>query len=449
MSGKKKVVVAPYPRGRDQDLSGHLICPPDKSVTHRSVMFAGMAKGVSRILNPLMGADCRSTIGVFRALGVSVAAKDDSDVTSELIVDSPGWDAWQSPLIPLDYGNSGTTARLLTGIFAATPGLFITAFGDQSLVKRPMGRVVEPLRKMGARIAGRSEGHLLPHAIDGTQLAGGAVHVVDNASAQVKSALILAGLNTPGTTLVTLPAGGRDHSEKMLVGLGATVHVTRHGALEEIAVTGPFRPQAGSFSVPGDPSSAAFFAVLGALAGGSLEIRGMLDNPTRTGFVTAMERMGAKFATKTPIGKEPRLEPIIDLTVSGGVSLVGADHPPEAAPAMIDEIPVLAVLAAFATGQSRFRGLGELRVKESDRLAKTLELLHAGGAKAETEGDDLIVFGGLKRATAFTYDPDEDHRLAMAAAVMAKFADGPCTVLDPSAVAVSFPGFFDVLAGLC
>lgn len=438
------MTVEAFAKAREQELAGVLVCPPDKSVTHRSVMFAAMAKGESRVLSPLMGADCRSTMGVFRALGCEIELKGDA-----VSVWSPGMEGWQSPLVPLDYGNSGTTARLLTGLFAARPGLFLSCFGDGSLSKRPMGRVVEPLRKVGATIYGRQNGHLLPMAIVGQQLEPGS-HVVDKASAQVKSALILAGLSVEGRTTVRLPRGGRDHSEKMLKALGADVSVQFDGADEIITVNGPFQPRPGTFSVPGDPSSAAFFAVLAALGKGRLTITGMLQNPTRTGFLEVLQMMGAKLTLTSSQSDAGHLEPVVDLTIAGGEgSLRGVDTPPELAPAMIDEIPVLAVAAAFASGKSRFRGLSELRVKESDRLGKTLELVCAAGGRAETEGDDLIVHGGLTTTTPFTFDPDEDHRLAMAAAVAAKYArGGSCTVLDPACVAVSFPGFFDVLRGL-
>jgi 3-phosphoshikimate 1-carboxyvinyltransferase len=285
-------------------------------------------------------------------------------------------------------------------------------------------------------------------ALEGARLAPMA-HVVDKASAQVKSAIILAGLSVDGETVVTLPKGGRDHSEKMLRALGASLSVDLHGDDEVIAVKGPFTPEPGVFSVPGDPSSAAFFAVLAALAGGSLAIRNVLVNSTRTGFLTVLTRMGVRIDQSAPTTAGGLLEPVTTLTVHGGGTLKGVDTEPELAPSMIDEIPILAVAAMFAAGRSRFRGLSELRVKESDRLAKTLELIEAAGGKARAEGDDLIVDGGVAASQAFTYDPDEDHRLAMAAAVVAKFAKGgPSLVEDPACVAVSFPGFFDVLAGL-
>lgn len=407
-----------------------------------------MARGVSRVLQPLWGADCRSTITVLQALGVRVEAGNPAQPeSSELVIDSPGWDAWQSPMKPVDFGNSGTTARLLTGVFAATEGLFITCFGDSSLSKRPMGRVVEPLRLAGATITGRQNGHLLPLAILGQPLKP-MTHQVDKASAQVKSALILAGLNISGTTTVSLPAGGRDHTEQMLTFMGAKISVDRVGRTETIKIQGPFRPQPQTFRVPGDPSSAAFFAVLAALAKGRVTIRNVLENPTRIGFEVILARMGVRLTKTAPDQSQGLLEPQVDLTIEGGSRLVGVDMEPELAPTLIDEIPILAVAAAFASTPSRFRGLSELRVKESNRLIKTLELIAAMGGRAKIVQDDLLVDGGLDQSASFHYNPDGDHRLAMAAAVAAKFAPSPCHISDPECVAVSFPNFFNLLDSL-
>lgn len=436
----KGLKISPFAEGRKKSLKGTLHCPPDKSVTHRSVMFAAMAKGKSEVLQPLLGADCLSTVGCFKALGVEVTFED-----HRLLVSSPGWDGWQSPFTPLDYGNSGTTARLLTGLIAATPGLFVTAFGDGSLSRRPMGRVVEPLLRVGAKIVGRDGGRFLPYAVSGQELKPGD-HQVDKPTAQVKSALILAGLNARGTTTVTLPKGSRDHSERMLQALGADLAIKQDNRREEISVRGPFRPNPRTYLVPGDPSSAAFFLVLGALASGTLTVTEVLENPTRTGFLTVLRRMGADIRPTPSAPKAGRLEPVVDLTILGGQELKAVDVEPELAPTLIDEVPILAVAAMFAEGTTRLRGLEELRVKESDRLAKTIELISAAGGKAWAEGDDLLIAGGCKKAAAFSFDPAEDHRLAMTAAIVAKFSEGPCQVQDPECVAVSFPGFFDVLA---
>jgi len=440
------LVLQPLSAAARRRVSGELICPPDKSVTHRALIFAAMARGQSRILRPLLGADCRSTIGVFRALGVT--AQVHPGMPDKILVDSPGWDGWRAPLTPLDYGNSGTTARLVTGVFAATPGLFVTAWGDASLSLRPMARVVEPLRQVGAQISGRDGGRFLPLAVDGCPLHA-FHHTVDKPTAQVKSALLLAGLNVDGETTVTLPAGSRNHTETMLQALGAEVLVTFDARThsETLTVRGPFRPAPRDYEIPGDPSSAAFFIVLGCLLdGGSIRVRGVLANATRTGFLRVLERMGARLTQTTPIfSGAGALEPTMDLTAFGGHPLQAVDVEPELAPTLIDEIPILAALAMSAHGTSRFRGLAELRVKESDRLARTAALVEAAGGQARVEGDDLLIDGPVA-VKAFRFDPWGDHRLAMAAAVLAKLADGPCTIVDPTCVDVSFPGFFAILA---
>lgn len=428
-----------------------IACPPDKSITHRAMILASMARGVSHIERPLLGQDCRSTMAAFAALGVRFSHESGAEAgAARVTVDSPGWDHWSSPLGPLDFGNSGTTARLLTGLFAATPGLFVAAFGDESLSQRPMGRVVKPLQAMGACIVGRREANFFPLAVDGRTLRP-AHHPVEKASAQVKSALILAGLNISGETVVTLPIGGRDHTEKMLQNLGADLRVSVAQGYETIAVRGPFRPDPRVYEVPGDPSSAAFLAVLGILRPrGRLTLRRVLVNPTRTGFLEVLRRMGASMTTSQPHLSPGLLEPVCDVTLEGGHPLRAVETSPDLVPTMIDEIPILAVAALFADGISVFRGLSELRVKESDRLLKTMELITLAGGRAFVRGDDLHVEGMAQhpspRLQGFRYDPAKDHRLAMACAVLAKRTMGPCTIVDPQCVDVSFPGFFKALA---
>ena len=425
-------------------------CPPDKSLTHRSLLFAGLAKGVSTLANPLLGADCRTTLGALRELGVSGEVIEGVGTTEAGIrIDSPGWDGWKSPLKPLDFGNSGTTTRLMTGILAATPGVFVTAWGDQSLSERPMGRVIEPLRRAGAHIVARDKGTKLPMAIEGRSLAP-CVHMSDKASAQVKGALIFAGLNIDGETVVTLPRGSRDHSERALVNLGAQLAVEFHGSEETIRVKGPFRPAPRDYRIPGDPSSAAFFQVWGALRSrGSILIRNVLDNPTRTGFMRVLDRMGVSFVCEKNPEAHACVEPTFDVRVEGGQRLRPVDVEPELVPTLIDEIPILAVAASFAEGTSRFFGVGELRVKESDRLKKTIELVNLAGEgrRAWAEGDQLFVVGSPQAPQSFRYDPEEDHRMAMASSILAKTAQGACQVGDPQCVVVSFPEFFKFLNG--
>lgn len=431
-----------------QDKVIDILCPPDKSLTHRSLLFAGLAKGRSIIESPLLGADCRTTLAALKGLGVGGEILTDAQTGGQTIqIDSPGWDGWRSPKTPLDFGNSGTTTRLLLGILAATPGIFVTAWGDQSLSERPMGRVIEPLRRAGAHILARDKGSKLPIAIEGRSLAP-CVHVTDKASAQVKSALILAGLNIDGETAVTLPRGSRDHTEKALLALGANLSVEFHGTGETIRIRGPFRPTPRDYRVPGDPSSAAFFCVWGALRGrGAIKVRGVLDNPTRTGFLEVLVRMGVKIEREPSPRSKDYIEPILDLVINGGQGLRPVEVEPELVPKLIDEIPVLAVAASFAPGKSRFMGVEELRVKESDRLKKTIELINLAGEgrKAWEEGNDLVVVGSPLSPQNFTYDPEEDHRMAMASSILAKTAKGPCQILDPQCVVVSFPDFFKYL----
>lgn len=412
-------------------------------------MFASLAKGTSKISNPLMGEDCLATLAAFKAMGIQLSGYPVSGQKTEpklgrssLIIDSPGFDALHSPLVPLDFANSGTTARLMTGLLAAMPQLFVTCFGDGSLSGRPMGRVVKLLREMGAKISGREGGEFLPLAIQGSRLRGKALQS-DKASAQVKSAILLAGCFAEGATSITLPDGGRDHTENFLRHLGATVNISKSSGKETITVEGTFAPKAFQYRVPGDPSSAAFFAVLAAISGGGkAKIERMLWNPTRTGFLEVLTRMG--------VGIEPgaidttAMEPVTTLKVTSG-ALQAVDTGELNPATFIDEIPILAVAAAFARGTSRFRALHELRVKESDRLAATGKLLQKAGVRVEIEADDLIVHGQPRRIKAFRFDPDGDHRLAMAGAILGQMADGPSEITDPDCVRVSYPNFFEQL----
>jgi 3-phosphoshikimate 1-carboxyvinyltransferase len=437
--------IVPGALASDQPLV--LRCPSDKSLTHRAVMFASMAKGRSEVLHPLLGADCLSTMATFRALGVRIDVTEQADGSSLVTIDSPGWDGWQSPSQDLDWGNSGTTARLLIGLFAATPGLNVRCIGDESLSQRPMLRVVKPLREIGAQIDGEGGGNFLPIKISGRKLRAGH-HTVDKATAQVKSALCLAALNCDGETTVELPAGSRDHTEKFFRYLGAQLEVSQENGVERIKVSGPFRPHAFRASIPSDPSSAAFFAVLAALHPGlTLKLNDVLDNNTRCGFIAKLQAAGVNIATQTPDTREGAavfVEPVKHLFVSAQ-ELRGFTISPEDVPTLVDEVPILAVLAAFAKGRSRFTGLAELRVKESDRLLHTFNLLQAAGVEAVVEGDTLTIEGGRENVRAFTFDPQADHRLAMAAAVLATRADGKCFVKQPDCVKVSFPEFFSFL----
>ena len=417
-----------------------VLCGRDKSLTHRAVMFASLASGMSRIHHPLLGADCLSTMDCFRALGVRI----EQPRADQLVVLSQGFKRFQQPTQALDCGNSGTTARLITGILAAQDGLTCELIGDASLSQRPMRRVVEPLRAMGAHIEGHDNGHLLPIRIQGRLLQARS-HEVDKASAQVKSALLLAGLFCPGTTAVKLPAGSRDHTERMLQRMGAKIERREQAGYEEVCVTGPFVPIASEFVIPVDPSSAAFFAVMGLLRPvGRLTLPHVLNNPTRIGFLRVLQRMSGAI-TLTLEEDHRYAEPVMRIQAEGGKVLRATDIQAHEVPTLVDEIPILAVAAAFADGPSRFSGLEELRVKESDRLTKTAELLRLAGSDVRIEGDDLWIGGGLREVQAFRYDSVGDHRLAMAAAILARRCKKPCCILDPECVRVSFPDFYEVL----
>ncbi|MFW7381034.1 MAG: 3-phosphoshikimate 1-carboxyvinyltransferase [Oligoflexus sp.] len=421
-------------------------CGRDKSLTHRAIIFAAMAKGTSTIHAPLLGQDCRSTMSCFRELGVDTKLDG-----SKLTVSSQGFGAWHNPRQPLDCGNSGTTARLLSGLFAALPDLTVTLIGDESLSKRPMRRVVDPLKALGAKIEGPENAEFLPLTIHGRRLSVDASPqpiIIDKASAQIKSALLLAATQMQGKISVQLPAGARDHTEIMLRRFGGRCVSETEGGIERIHFQGPWQGEAFTCRVPVDPSSAAFFAVLGLLQSqGELRLPEVLANPTRIGFFKVLERMSQNITLQDEADDGRQfLEPTSLISVKADPKLRATTIQADEVPTLVDEIPILAVAAAFAEGRSSFYGLSELRVKESDRLTKTAELLTLAGAKVQIDGDDLHIDGGLQAASGFSYDPVGDHRLAMAAAVLAKRSKTTCRIKNPDCADVSFPGFFEQLA---
>jgi 3-phosphoshikimate 1-carboxyvinyltransferase len=415
-------------------LSGAVPLPGDKSISHRSLMLAAMAAGESRVEGLLEGEDVLATASALRTLGVEVERT------------APGrWRVWgvgvggfAEPGDVLDMGNAGTGARLLMGLLA---GHGFTSFltGDASLRSRPMRRVMEPLGKMGASFLARS-GDRLPLALTGRADLLPIVYESPIASAQVKSAVLLAGLHAPGCTTVIEPLASRDHSERMLAAMGAIVvsEDTDTGG-RRVTITGQPELKPQSFTVPGDPSSAAFPAVAAALAAGSeVRLEGVCLNPLRTGLYTTLAEMGARLGIENE-----RLaggEPVGDLVLRGG-PLQGVEVPAGRAPTMIDEYPVLAVAAALAEGTTVMRGLSELRVKESDRLAVMAGGLAACGVKVEVEGDDLVVHGGDRPAGGVEIDARLDHRIAMSFLVLGGLAEAPVTVRGAEAIETSFPGF--------
>lgn len=407
--------------------------PGDKSLTHRALLLGSLGGGRSRIRGALTSLDARSTARVLRALGVEVTPLR---VGGEVVVAGPR--ALRRPDTRLHCGNSGTTARLILGILAAQPWEAILT-GDASLRRRPMRRVTIPLQAMGAGIRewGRDG---LPVAIR-----GGSLHplrwTLPVASAQIKSALLLAGVAGQVELELSEPGVSRDHTERFLGAFG--YRIRRRGQRLTFAPTGRLRPF--EFTVPGDPSSAAFLMAAALLAhDGEIGLEEVGLNPTRIGFIDVLRRMGAHVApavTRTELG-EP-----VGTIVAGASSLAAVEVRPEEVPGVIDEIPMLACLAARAEGTSIFRGLAELRVKESDRLALLARNLVAVGAKAEVHGDDLHVTGGERppRGRVITAG---DHRIAMAFAVLGTLPGARVVVDDPDCAAVSFPGFAMALRAL-
>jgi 3-phosphoshikimate 1-carboxyvinyltransferase len=424
-------------------LSGTIRVPGDKSISHRALMFAGLAVGQTRISGLLEGEDVLRTAAAMRALGCQVGRDTDGGWR----VAGRGVGGLAEPETVLDMGNSGTAARLLAGILASHP-VFAVMTGDASLRRRPMRRVTEPLALCGARFATR-EGGRLPMAIEGARDALPIEYVTPVASAQVKSAVLLAGLNAPGITQVSERAATRDHSENMLRHFGAVVHVapTPDGAGRIVRLTGQPELLARDVVVPGDPSSAAFPIVAALLVPGSVvRIEGVGVNPLRIGLIRTLRDMGGDIALENQ--RVEGGEPVADLVLRHG-ALRGVDVPAARAPSMIDEYPVLAVAAACAEGTTRMRGLHELRVKESDRLSATAALLAACGARAEIEGDDLIVHGtGRAPAGGGLVATHMDHRLAMSALVLGLVAQAPVRVDDSSFIDTSFPGFSALMNGL-
>ena len=423
-------------------LRGQVRVPGDKSISHRALMFSALAVGESRIAGLLEGEDVLATAAALRAMGADIVR----DGPEDWRVRGVGVGGLLEPAGALDMGNSGTSTRLLLGLLASHP-VTATFIGDASLSRRPMGRVITPLEAMGARFAARDGGRL-PLTITGCCPALPIRYVLPVASAQVKSAILLAGLNTPGTTVVVEPVPTRDHSERMLAGFGAQLHMEKTPEGRLIALTGEaeLRPQ--TIIVPGDPSSAAFPLVAGAVVPGSdVTIGNVGMNPTRSGLIGVLREMGAdlRLEQERMVGGEP----VADIRVRAA-PLAGVDVPPQVAPSMIDEYPVLCVAAALARGRTVLRGLEELRVKESDRIALMAEGLAACGVPVEELPDGLVIegSGGAPVPGGATVRSALDHRIAMSFAVLGQCARAPVTIDDAAPIATSFPGFIAMMTGL-
>lgn len=420
-------------------LRGTLTMPGDKSITHRAIMMTALAHGTSEVSRYGRGEDCLNTMRAFQAMGIDIA-----ETPERLTVHGKGLWGLREPTSFIDCGNSGTGIRLMAGLLAGQE-FFTVLTGDESIRRRPMGRVVRPLREMGATIAGRRGGELAPLAITGTRLRG-LDYRSPVASAQVKSSVLLAGLTAEGTTRVTEPRQSRDHTERIFRYFGVPCRV------DETSVSIEGRPSAGwqarSLSVPGDFSAAAFFLVAGTIVGTSdILIEHVGVNPTRTGLLTILRRMGAQIEVLNP--REEGGEPVADLRVRPA-ALTGTTVRSEEIAPTIDEFPILCVAAAVAVGDTTIAGAEELRVKESDRIATMATELRKMGVGIEERPDGMVIhgIGGTKPLIGNTFQSYGDHRVAMSMSVAALVADRPSTVQDTECVATSFPGFMPTLASL-
>ncbi|WP_126427274.1 3-phosphoshikimate 1-carboxyvinyltransferase [Brevibacillus marinus] len=414
-----------------QKVEGTVRVPGDKSISHRAVMLGALAEGKTTIRGFLPGADCLSTIECFRRMGVTIEREGDL-----VTVYGKGWYGLEEPRQRLDVGNSGTTIRLMTGIIATQP-FHAVLEGDESIAKRPMRRVVGPLREMGAKIDGRQNGEYTPLAIRGGKLHG-ISYRSPVASAQVKSAILLAGLQAEGTTSVEEPYLSRDHTERMLQAFG--IDVQRAG--NRVSVSGGQTLRGREIVVPGDISSAAFLiAAVMMVPGSSLVIEQVGINPTRSGIIDVVRAMGGhvEIVNERLVNEEP----VADLHVAHA-ELRGTVIEGELIPRLIDEIPVIAVMAAVAQGRTIIRDAQELKVKETDRIATVASQLAKFGAKVTPTDDGMIIEGGAALVGA-EIDSMGDHRIGMAMAIAGLAAEGETTIANAEAINVSFPGFANLL----
>ncbi|WP_157016237.1 3-phosphoshikimate 1-carboxyvinyltransferase [Mesorhizobium xinjiangense] len=428
---------------KSNGLSGQVRVPGDKSISHRAVMFGGLASGETRITGLLEGEDVMRTGQAMKAMGARIDKRGD-----EWVIQGTGNGCLLEPEAPLDFGNAGTGSRLTMGL-VGTYDMETTFIGDASLSRRPMGRVLDPLRRMGVQVLKAADGDRMPLTLHGPKHAAPIAYRVPMASAQVKSAVLLAGLNTAGITTVIEPVATRDHTERMLASFGAALEVEsdRDGA-RHIRIEGQGRLTGQTIAVPGDPSSAAFPLVAALIVPGSdIVIENVLMNPTRTGLITTLLDMGANIE----LIDERRAggEDVADLRVRAS-DLKGVTVPADRAPSMIDEYPVLAVAASFAEGETLMQGLDELRVKESDRLSAVANGLKANHVDCEEGAASLLVRGrpGGKGLGGGTVETHLDHRIAMSFLVMGLATQDPVTIDDRSMIATSFPAFVELMRGL-
>ena len=433
---------------RSPPLSGTARVPGDKSISHRSFMFGGLASGETRITGLLEGEDVMRTGEAMKAMGANIRKKGET-----WIIQGVGNGCLLEPDAPLDFGNAGTGSRLTMGL-VGTYDMKTTFIGDASLQSRPMARVLDPLRLMGVQVLEAAKGDRMPLTLHGPKHAAPISYRVPMASAQVKSAVLLAGLNTPGVTTVVEPVMTRDHTEKMLRGFGAKLEVeTDKDGVRHIRIEGQGKLTGQVIAVPGDPSSAGFPLVAALIVPGSdITIENVLMNPTRTGLLMTLQEMGGDIEVKNP--RNAGGEDVADLRVRGS-DLKGVTVPAERAPSMIDEYPVRAVAASFAEGETLMLGLDERRVKESDRLAAVARGLEATGVDC-TEGEDTLAVRGRPGGKGLGGGPDGetivathlDHRIAMAFLVMGLASEKPVTIDDANMIATSFPEFMGLMRGL-
>jgi 3-phosphoshikimate 1-carboxyvinyltransferase len=437
---------APLEARKSQSLTGLVRVPGDKSISHRALILGALAVGETRITGLLEGEDVLRTAKAMQALGAKVErrAEDKSEIVWS--VRGVGTGGFAAPTAPLDFGNSGTGCRLVMGAVAGCP-ITATFDGDASLRSRPMRRILDPLELIGARVVSQSDGGRLPLSLAGARDPLPIVYRTPVASAQIKSAVLLAGLSAPGITTVIESEASRDHTELMLKHFGADItsqHEGRHG--RRIALTGQPELHGAGVAVPADPSSAAFPIVAALIAEGSdIVLTDVMTNPLRTGLFTTLREMGASLeetGSRTDAG-----EPMAQLRVRAS-RLRGVEVPAERAPSMIDEYLVLAVAAAFAEGTTTMRGLQELRVKESDRLEATAAMLRVNGVRVEIVGDDMIVEGRGHVPGGGLVATHMDHRIAMSALVMGCASDAPIRVDDTAFIATSFPDFIPMMRRL-
>ncbi|MDN3016711.1 3-phosphoshikimate 1-carboxyvinyltransferase [Paenibacillus sp. BSR1-1] len=415
-------------------LIGEITIPGDKSISHRSVMFGSIAHGETKITNFLPGEDCLSTISCFRKLGVSIEEED-----NQIRISGNGIEGLKEPIDVLDVGNSGTTIRLLMGILAGRP-FFSSLVGDSSIGKRPMTRVTGPLAKMGAVIDGRNSGSYTPLSIRGGKL-NPIQYELPVASAQVKSALILAGLQAEGITQIIEPSETRDHTERMIRQFGGVIDKEN----KIITVKGGQKLTGATIHVPGDISSAAFFLVAGAIVPGSeIVLKNVGLNPTRTGIIEVLKNMGADLEIISD--ESDSFEPAGDLVIRTS-SLKGTVIEGDLIPRLIDEIPIIALLATQAVGKTIIKDAEELKVKETNRIDTVVNELKKLGASIEATDDGMII-NGKSNLHGGTVSSHGDHRIGMMLAIAALVSDGEVFLENPEAIAVSYPNFFEHLKSL-